>query len=98
MRVLHVPSQTPVVRLAGVEVRRPRRDDEAVLEHAGRREVRVLEAAVLNQLGVEAAVTGVADLFEEDAVQRRRDRRARRCEITVMDPAAVGVLSGGTKW
>src|SRR5688572_31791333 len=65
-----VPPQTEVVRLAGIEVWRPWRDDEAVLERARRRQTRILEAAVLHQLGVEAAVTGVADLLEKDPIKR----------------------------
>jgi len=74
------PMVPPPPPLPG-EVRRPRRHDEVALARAGRRQIRVLEAAVPDQLCVQPAVAGVADLLEEDAVERRRDGRRRGREI-----------------
>ena len=44
-------------------------NDETVLEPAHRRQARVLEAAVLHELGIQPTLTGVADLLEEDPIQ-----------------------------
>ena len=73
----HVPAQPPVVRLSRIEMRRARRHHESVLELAHGRQPRVFEAAVLDQLGIQATLPGVRDLFEEDPVQVRGDRVSR---------------------
>jgi hypothetical protein len=50
-------------------MRRAGRDDEPGLELAHRRQPRVFESAILDQLGIEAAIARVRDLLEEDAVE-----------------------------
>ena len=57
-----------------------------LVEDARGRQVRVLESAIPDELGVQPAVAGVTDLLVEDAVQRRRNARAGRAASMVMRP------------
>ena len=49
----------------------------ALDERPGDGKIGILERAILNHLGVDATVTGAADLLEEGAIQQRADLRAR---------------------
>jgi hypothetical protein len=74
---LYIPAHLPIADFGLVpEMRGSRRDQETVFQLAGGRQVGILEAAILNQFGVQAAFAGVADLFEEDAVETRGNARA----------------------
>ena len=67
--LLQIPGDVPVAVVAVLVVHGIGGEGLAVLVGHARGQHVLLEASVLYQLGVEAAVAGVADLLEEDAIE-----------------------------